>query len=90
MSPRFRSSPPPTTTRFPSPKNEGLATSKNRGESFLLARFHTYTEGSQAIVVPAEISNTQRPELAEFNYIDKLVHEKLNKLRIIPADLRIR
>jgi mono/diheme cytochrome c family protein len=67
-------------------KNEGLAVSKNRGESFLLARFHTYTEGSQAIVVPAETSY-QRPELAEFNYIDKLVHEKLNKLRIIPSDV---
>jgi hypothetical protein len=67
-------------------KNEGLAASKNRGESFLLARFHTYTEGSQAIVVPAD-SKYQRPEVPEFNLIDKLVHEKLNKLRIIPADL---
>lgn len=67
-------------------KNEGLAASKNRGESFLLARFHTYTEGSQAIVVPAD-SKYQRPQVPEFNYIDKLVHEKLNKLRIIPADL---
>jgi mono/diheme cytochrome c family protein len=67
-------------------KNEGLAVSKNRGESFLLALFHTYTEGSQAIVVPADTSY-QRPEIAEFNYIDKLVHEKLNKLRIIPSDV---
>lgn len=67
-------------------KNEGLASSKNRGESFLLARFHTYTEGSQAIVVPSD-SKYQRPQVPEFNYIDKLVHEKLNKLRIIPADL---
>jgi hypothetical protein len=67
-------------------KNEGLATSKNRGESFLLARFHTFTEGSQAIVVPADLKY-QRPQLSESNYIDKLVHEKLNKLRIIPADL---
>ena len=67
-------------------KNEGLAASKNRGESFLLARFHTYTEGSQAIVVPAA-SKYARPQIPEFNYIDKLVHEKLNKLRIIPAEL---
>lgn len=67
-------------------KNEGLAASKNRGESFLLARFHTYTEGSQAIVVPKD-SKYQRPQVPEFNYIDKLVHEKLNKLRIIPAEL---
>ena len=64
----------------------GLAASKNRGEALLLARFHTFTEGSQAIVVPAD-SNYQRPEIPEVNYIDKLVHEKLNKLRIIPSDL---
>ena len=50
--------------------NEGLATSKNRGEAFLLARFHTFTEGSQAIVVPAD-SKYQRPDVPEANYIDK-------------------
>ncbi len=67
-------------------KNEGLAISKNRGESFLLARFHTFTEGSQAIVVPAD-SDYTRPQVPAANHIDKLVHEKLNKLRIIPSDL---
>ena len=66
-------------------KNTGLAASKNRGEAFLLARFHTYTEGSQAIVVPKDDSY-QRPQVPEANYIDKLVHEKLNKLRVIPSD----
>ena len=65
---------------------EGLATSKNRGEAFLLARFHTFTEGSQAIVVPADLKYT-RPEFTAFNYIDTHVAEKLNKLRIIPSDL---
>ena len=65
---------------------EGLAASKNRGEAFLLARFHTYTEGSQAIVVPADLKYT-RPEFTAFNYIDTHVAEKLNKLRIIPSDL---
>jgi hypothetical protein len=65
---------------------EGFATSENRGEAFLLARFHTFTEGSQAIVVP-EDDSYQRPKVAEFNYIDKLVHEKLNKLRVIPSKL---
>ncbi|NIP98511.1 MAG: hypothetical protein GWO24_35925, partial [Akkermansiaceae bacterium] len=33
----------------------GLAKSKNRGEAFLLARFHTFTEGTQAIVIPDEL-----------------------------------
>jgi hypothetical protein len=65
-------------------KREGLATSKNRGEAFLMARFHTFTEGSQAIVVPKDLAYT-RPEYAAFNYIDPLVAEKLNKLRIVPS-----
>jgi mono/diheme cytochrome c family protein len=65
---------------------EGVAVSKNRGEAFLLARFHTFTEGSQAIVVPADL-DYQRPEFPPFNYIDGLVAEKLHKLRIIPAGL---
>lgn len=65
---------------------EGLAASKNRGGAFLLARFHTFTEGSQAIVVPAN-SSYARPEFPPFNYIDTHVAENLNKLQIIPSDL---
>jgi mono/diheme cytochrome c family protein len=65
---------------------DGKAVSKNRGEAFLLARFHTFTEGSQAIVVPADL-DYQRPEFPAFNYIDGLVAEKLHKLRVIPAGL---
>jgi hypothetical protein len=67
-------------------KTDGMAVSKNRGEAFLLARFHTFTEGSQAIVVPKDLPYT-RPQLPEFNYIDTLVHAKLNKLRVIPSGL---
>ena len=65
---------------------KGLAASKNRGEAFLLARFHTFTEGSQAIVVPANLAY-EKPEFAAFNYVDTHVAEKLNKLRIVPSDL---
>ncbi len=64
----------------------GLVESKKQGEAFLMARFHTFTEGSQGIVIPENL-NYQRPELSEGNYIDKLVHEKLHKLRILPSDL---
>jgi len=67
-------------------KREGMAVSKNRGEAFLLSRFHTFTEGSQAIVVPKD-TTYKRPEFAEFNYIDPLVSEKLHKLRILPSEL---
>lgn len=65
---------------------EGMAASAHRGEAFLLARFHTFTEGSQAIVVPADLPY-QRPEFPAFNYIDEHVAAKLDKLRIIPSEL---
>ncbi len=80
---RFSTSNDNSATIKPS---EGTAASKNRGEAFLLARFHTFTEGSQAIVVPADLKYT-RPEITPFNYVDNHVLEKLNKLRIIPSDL---
>jgi len=67
-------------------KSSGIANSKSQGEAFLMARFHTFTEGSQAIVIPSGLEYT-RPQLPEFNYIDKHVHEKLHKLRIIPSDV---
>lgn len=67
-------------------KATGMATSAERGEAFLLGRFHTFTEGSQAIVVPADLKY-ERPDVKPFNYIDTLVAEKLNKLRIVPSGL---
>ena len=67
-------------------KATGMAASGERGEAFLLGRFHTFTEGSQAIVVPAK-SDYLRPEFPAFNYIDNHVAAKLDKLRIIPSGL---
>ncbi|MGB6222753.1 PSD1 and planctomycete cytochrome C domain-containing protein [Haloferula sp.] len=66
--------------------HSGVATSKHRGEAFLLGRFHTYTEGLQAIVIPENLSYT-RPELEAFNELDQHVYEKLHKLRIIPSEI---
>ncbi|WP_367875304.1 PSD1 and planctomycete cytochrome C domain-containing protein [Luteolibacter sp. Populi] len=67
-------------------KRSGMSVSKNRGEAFLLGRFMVFTEVAQSIVIPKKLDYT-RPELPEFNYIDKLVYDKLHKLRIIPAPL---
>ena len=64
----------------------GVATSKNRGEAFLLARFHTYTEGTQTIVIPDNL-DYEKPDLKDFNYVDTHVHAKLHKLRIYPSGL---
>jgi len=67
-------------------KRKGIAASKHPGEAFLLSRFHTFTEGTQAIVIPANVAYT-RPQLVENNYIDHHVYTKLDKLRILPSEL---
>ncbi len=67
-------------------RNSGLAASSKRGEAFLLARFHTFTEGSQAIVVPADLDYA-RGDFPANNYIDGLVADKLGKLRVVPSEL---
>ena len=65
---------------------EGLVTSANPGEAFVMARFSTHTVGSQVIVLPAGASYTP-PDEKPVNYIDELVGAKLRKLRIRPAGL---
>jgi hypothetical protein len=67
-------------------RTTGMATSAERGDAFLLGRFHTFTEGSQAIVIPADLEYV-RPEYKPSNYIDNLVADKFNKLRIVPSGL---
>lgn len=63
---------------------QGLVTAGKRGEAFIMARFDTFTVGIQTIVIPEGLQYT-RPKAEENNYIDQLVHEKLNKLRIVPS-----
>ncbi len=63
---------------------EGRITAGTRGEAFVMARFDTFTVGSQVIVIPDKLTYA-RPTVPENNYIDKLVHEKLHKLRIEPS-----
>ncbi len=63
---------------------DGKVTAGKRGEAFIMARFETKTVGIQCIVIPEGLEYT-KPTLPESNYIDKLVHEKLHKLRVIPS-----
>jgi hypothetical protein len=65
---------------------EGLVTAGERGEAFVMARFGTYTVGSQFIVLPKGLK-FQYPREPEISYIDKLVGDKLRKLRIGPSGL---
>ena len=64
----------------------GLITAKNRGEAFVMARFATFTVGSHAIVTPKGLAYTW-PAVPENNYIDGLVHRKLQKLKILPSEI---
>jgi hypothetical protein len=65
---------------------DGLITAGKRGEGFVMARYETFTVGSQVIVIPEGLEY-QRPKLAQNNYIDGLVHDKLHKMRIVPSEL---
>lgn len=63
---------------------QGLVTSGDRGEAFVLARFDVFSITSQILVIPENLKY-ERPKLAEVNYIDTLVNEKMHKLRILPS-----
>jgi hypothetical protein len=65
---------------------DGLVTAGDRGEAFVMARFSTYTVGSQVLVLPKGLE-FKYPDEPEVNYIDHLVAAKLNKLRIAPSGL---
>jgi hypothetical protein len=64
----------------------GLVTAGDRGEAFVMARFNTFTVGSQMIALPKGLQFTF-PNVPEVNYIDKLINAKLKKLRIAPSEL---
>lgn len=64
---------------------EGMLTAGERGESFVMARFASFTVGSPIIVIPDNLQY-EKPEPPEANYIDTLVHAKLHKLRILPSE----
>lgn len=63
---------------------EGVVSAEKRGEAFLMARFGEHTVGSHFIVLPEGL-DFEWPDPEEYNYIDKLVHQKLRKLRIAPS-----
>ena len=64
----------------------GKVTAGARGEAYVYARFATFTEGSQTIVVPKGVKYVW-PDVPENNTIDTLVFNKLKKLRLLPSGL---
>jgi hypothetical protein len=66
---------------------QGLITAGQRGEAFVMARFDSYTVGSQIIVVPKGESFEFPKEIVRNNYIDDLIDAKLKKLRLRPSEV---
>jgi len=64
----------------------GLVTAGVRGESFITARFNVHTVGSQVLTLPNDLQFTASEEVPA-NYIDELVANKLNKLRIVHSPI---
>lgn len=64
----------------------GLITSGKRGEAFVMARYDVFNVGVPVIVVP-DGPDFRFPEVPEFNYIDRHVHNKLRKLRVAPSEV---
>ena len=65
---------------------EGIVTAGDRGEAFVMARFATFTVGAQIIVLPKGLQFSF-PQIAEKNYVDTLVNNKLKKLRVASSEL---
>jgi hypothetical protein len=65
---------------------EGLVAAGERGEAFIMARFETYTVGSQFLVLPRGL-RFEYPSEPDANYIDALVADKLRKIRVAPSTL---
>lgn len=64
----------------------GLSTAGNKGEVYVMARYGTFAVVSKAIVVD-QGATVNWPDVAERNYVDTFVFDKLKKLRIPPAEL---
>jgi hypothetical protein len=65
---------------------DGLVTAAARGEAFIMARFATYTVGSQVLVLPKDLQYTP-PTTPPANYVDELVDAKLRKIRVLPSEI---
>jgi hypothetical protein len=63
---------------------DGTVTAGERGEAFVMARFHTYTLGVPVVTLPKGLAFTW-PNPPSNNYVDDLVYAKLKTLRIEPS-----
>ena len=66
--------------------SDGHCSSKRPGDSHVFARFNRFTIGAEVIVLPSG-EGFEWPETSPVNYIDRLVFDRLQKLRITPSEL---
>ncbi len=65
---------------------DGNVTATGAGDTHVFARFSRFTVGVEVIVLPQE-GNFVWPNPAAANFIDELVFDRLQKLRIAPSEL---
>ena len=65
---------------------DGVITTGQRGEAFVMARYATFTVGTQVIVIPKGLKY-EWPNVEERNFVDKLVDDKLRNLRMTPSEV---
>ena len=65
---------------------DGKVTAVAPGDTNVFARYSRFTVGSEVIVLPAE-EGFAWPNPPANNFIDTLVYDRLQKLRIIPSEL---
>ncbi|HEY3963379.1 MAG TPA: DUF1549 and DUF1553 domain-containing protein [Planctomycetaceae bacterium] len=64
----------------------GIVTSVGPGDTHVFARFSRFTVGAEVIVLPPA-AGFSWPDPPAVNFIDRLVFDRLHKLRIAPSEL---
>ena len=78
----FTSSIPDVATVSP----EGLVTAVRRGEAAILVRYEG-TYATNGLLVMGDRTGFRWAQQPEYNYIDHLVNQKLQKVKVLPSDL---
>ncbi len=66
--------------------SDGVVTPGKRGDTYVFARFSRFMVGSEVIVLPPGV-DANRIQPPAHNYIDELVYDRLQKLRLRPSEL---
>ena len=64
----------------------GRVSALARGEAFITVRYEGLAVGAQVLAIPRDL-RFRWPKVEERNFIDTLVHAKLRRLRVAPAEV---